>query len=116
MCYFQDLKYKILVKGKKERAAEGCSSSCSDLSSSDEESIRSDGKPKAKKEDKKVGTAAAAAPSVPYFTVESQDKVTATSCLHAELTKKLDVLISAECVQAKSRAFGAGGVHSQCSL
>lgn len=90
MRYLQDLKYKILVKGKKERVAEGCSS-CSDLSSSDEESIRSDGKPKAKKEDKKVGTAAAAAPSVPYFTVESQHKVTATSCLHAGLTKIFDV-------------------------
>lgn len=46
----QDLKYKILVKGKKERVVEGCSSSCSDLSSSDEESVQA----KAKKEDKKV--------------------------------------------------------------
>lgn len=90
-CYLQDLKYKILVKGKKERVAEGCSSSCSDLSSSDEESIRSDGKPKAKKEDKKVGTAAAAAPSVLYFTVESQHKATATSRFPAGLTKKRDV-------------------------
>lgn len=90
MCYLQDLKYKILVKGKKERVAEGCSSSCSDLSSSDEESIRSGGKPKPKKEDKKVGRAAAA-PSVPYFTVESQHKVTATSCLPAGLNKKFDV-------------------------
>lgn len=91
MCYLQDLKYKILVKGKKERVAEGCSS-CSDLSSSDEESIRSDGKPKAKKEDKKVGMAAAAAAlSVPYFTVESQHKVTPASCLPVGLTKKFDV-------------------------
>lgn len=54
MC-LQDLKYKILVKGKKERVVEGCSSSCSDLSSSDEESIQA----RAKKEDKKVRTAAA---------------------------------------------------------
>lgn len=54
MC-LQDLKYKILVKGKKERVVEGCSSSCSDLSSSDEESVQA----KAKKEDKKVSAAAA---------------------------------------------------------
>lgn len=66
----QDLKYKILVKGKKERVVEGCSSSCSDLSSSDEESIQA----KAKKEDKKVRTAAA--PFGPYFTAQIQTVVT----------------------------------------
>lgn len=54
----QDLKYKILVKGKKEHVVE-CSSSCSDLSSSDEESGRAEGKPKEKKHDKKVGTTSA---------------------------------------------------------
>lgn len=53
MC-LQDLKYKILVKGKKERVVEGCSSSCSDLSSSDEESSQA----RAKKDDKKVRRAA----------------------------------------------------------
>ncbi|XP_068161674.1 1-phosphatidylinositol 4,5-bisphosphate phosphodiesterase delta-3-A isoform X5 [Antennarius striatus] len=51
----EDLKYKILVKGKKERGGEECSSSCSDLSSSDEESGRSEGKPRRKKEDKTPG-------------------------------------------------------------
>lgn len=51
----QDLKYKILVKGKKE-VVEECSSSSSDLSSSDEEAVRAEGKPKGKKEEKKVGT------------------------------------------------------------
>lgn len=56
MCWLrvQDLKGKILVKGKKEHVVEGSSSS-SDLSSSDEEASRAEGKPKGKKEDKKVG-------------------------------------------------------------
>ncbi|KAG7244362.1 hypothetical protein INR49_003705 [Caranx melampygus] len=49
----EDLKGKILVKGKKEHVVEGCSSS-SDFSSSDEESCRCEGKPPRKKEDKKV--------------------------------------------------------------
>lgn len=71
MLCLQDLKYKILVKGKKERVVEGCSSSCSDLSSSDEESVQA----KAKKEDKKVSTAAAA-PFGPYFTAQIQTVVT----------------------------------------
>lgn len=69
MC-LQDLKYKILIKGKKERVVEGCSSSCSDLSSSDEESIQA----KAKKEDKKV-SAAAAAPFGQSLTAQSQTVV-----------------------------------------
>uniref|UniRef100_A0A3Q0RME3 Phosphoinositide phospholipase C n=1 Tax=Amphilophus citrinellus TaxID=61819 RepID=A0A3Q0RME3_AMPCI len=47
----EDLKGKILVKGKKEKLEE-CSSSSSDLSSSDEEA---DGKPRTKKESKKAG-------------------------------------------------------------
>ncbi|CAI5682753.1 unnamed protein product [Oreochromis niloticus] len=47
------LKGKVLVKGKKERLEE-CSSSSSDLSSSDEETSRIEGKPR-RKEDKKAG-------------------------------------------------------------
>ena len=50
----QDLKGKILVKGKKEHAVVECSSSSSDLSSSDEEASQAEGKPRRKKEDKKV--------------------------------------------------------------
>lgn len=49
----QDLKGKILVKGKKEHAVE-CSSDSSDLSSSDEESSHTEGTPSRQKEDKKV--------------------------------------------------------------
>ncbi|TNN50592.1 1-phosphatidylinositol 4,5-bisphosphate phosphodiesterase delta-3-A [Liparis tanakae] len=48
MCWLQDLKGKILVKGKKERVVEEGSSSSSDLSSSEEEAGR-------KTEDKKPG-------------------------------------------------------------
>ncbi|XP_037611942.1 1-phosphatidylinositol 4,5-bisphosphate phosphodiesterase delta-3-A-like isoform X2 [Sebastes umbrosus] len=48
----EDLKGKILVKGKKE-VVEECSSSSSDLSSSDEEASRAEGKPSGKKQDKK---------------------------------------------------------------
>lgn len=56
MCdLLQDLKGKILVKGKKEKSAEECECSSSDLSSSDEESSQTEGKPSRKKEDKKVG-------------------------------------------------------------
>ncbi|XP_029312862.1 1-phosphatidylinositol 4,5-bisphosphate phosphodiesterase delta-3-A-like [Cottoperca gobio] len=51
----EDLKGKILVKGKKEHVVEGCSSSSSDLSSSDEEASHTEGKPSRKKEDKKPG-------------------------------------------------------------
>nr|XP_046233650.1 1-phosphatidylinositol 4,5-bisphosphate phosphodiesterase delta-3-A-like [Scatophagus argus] len=51
----EDLKYKILVKGKRERVIEEHLSSSSDLSSSEEEASRSDGKPKIKKEDKMPG-------------------------------------------------------------
>ena len=50
----QDLKGKILVKGKKERVVKECSSSSSEFSSSDEESCQADGKARGKKEDKKV--------------------------------------------------------------
>ncbi|KAM6898743.1 1-phosphatidylinositol 4,5-bisphosphate phosphodiesterase delta-3-A [Lycodopsis pacificus] len=51
----EDLKGKILVKGKKEHAFEERSSSSSDLSSSDEEASRAKGKPGQKTEDKKPG-------------------------------------------------------------
>ncbi|KAM4525490.1 1-phosphatidylinositol 4,5-bisphosphate phosphodiesterase delta-3-A-like [Odontesthes bonariensis] len=51
----EDLKGKILVKGKKEMAKEECSSSSSDLSSSDEECSRTEGKPTRKTEDKRPG-------------------------------------------------------------
>ncbi|XP_072229652.1 1-phosphatidylinositol 4,5-bisphosphate phosphodiesterase delta-3-A-like [Leuresthes tenuis] len=51
----EDLKGKILVKGKKEMTEKECSSSSSDLSSSDEECSRTEGKPKRKKEDKRPG-------------------------------------------------------------
>uniref|UniRef100_A0A3B4ZJ38 Phosphoinositide phospholipase C n=1 Tax=Stegastes partitus TaxID=144197 RepID=A0A3B4ZJ38_9TELE len=50
----EDLKGKILVKGKKERVGKECSSSSSDLSSSDEEASRAKSKGQ-KKEDKKPG-------------------------------------------------------------
>ncbi|KAM7382292.1 hypothetical protein PAMA_012919 [Pampus argenteus] len=50
----EDLKGKILVKGKKDLRVEDCSSSSSELSSSDEEASQAEGKPK-KKEDKKPG-------------------------------------------------------------
>ncbi|XP_035514461.1 1-phosphatidylinositol 4,5-bisphosphate phosphodiesterase delta-3-A-like [Morone saxatilis] len=50
----EELKFKILVKGKKERVVE-CSSSSSDLSSSDEEASCAEGKPRRKKEEKKPG-------------------------------------------------------------
>lgn len=79
----EDLKYKILVKGKKERVVEGCSSSCSDLSSSDEESVQA----KAKKEDKKP-SASKLSPelselvvytrSVPFKTFEQAARAPAT--------------------------------------
>lgn len=52
----QDLKYKILVKGKKEHVAQKCSSSSSDLSSSEEEAGCAEVKPSGKKECKKVKT------------------------------------------------------------
>ncbi|TMS22140.1 hypothetical protein E3U43_012405 [Larimichthys crocea] len=52
----EDLKNKILVKGKKDHVVvEECSSSSSDLSSSDEEASRAGGKPRRQKEDKKPG-------------------------------------------------------------
>uniref|UniRef100_UPI0037E85CF6 1-phosphatidylinositol 4,5-bisphosphate phosphodiesterase delta-3-A-like n=1 Tax=Semicossyphus pulcher TaxID=241346 RepID=UPI0037E85CF6 len=53
--YPEDLKGKILVKGKRERVVEEGACSSSDLSSSDEEASRSEGKPRRKKEDKKPG-------------------------------------------------------------
>ncbi|CAJ1080569.1 -phosphatidylinositol 4%2C5-bisphosphate phosphodiesterase delta-3-A-like [Xyrichtys novacula] len=49
----EDLKGKILVKGKRERTVDEVAYSSSDLSSSDEEASRSEGKPRAKKEEKK---------------------------------------------------------------
>uniref|UniRef100_A0A4W6EYL5 Phosphoinositide phospholipase C n=1 Tax=Lates calcarifer TaxID=8187 RepID=A0A4W6EYL5_LATCA len=49
----EELKWKILVKGKKEHVVEECSSSASDFSSSDEEASRTEGKPPSTKEDKK---------------------------------------------------------------
>ncbi|XP_031179848.1 1-phosphatidylinositol 4,5-bisphosphate phosphodiesterase delta-3-A-like isoform X1 [Sander lucioperca] len=51
----EDLKGKILVKGKKEHMVEERSSSSSDLSSSDEEASHAEGKPSSKKEDQKPG-------------------------------------------------------------
>lgn len=51
----QDLKYKILVKGRKDHLAERCSSDCS---SSDEEVGCSEGKPSVKKQDRKVTNSA----------------------------------------------------------
>lgn len=56
LLYMQDLKYKILVKGKKERVAQECSSSSSDFSSSEEEAGCAEVKPSGKKECKKVKT------------------------------------------------------------
>lgn len=44
------------MKGKKEHAVGECLSSSSELSSSDEEASHTEGKPKGKKVDKKVGT------------------------------------------------------------
>ncbi|XP_071318832.1 1-phosphatidylinositol 4,5-bisphosphate phosphodiesterase delta-3-A-like isoform X3 [Trachinotus anak] len=51
----EDLKGKILVKGKKEYVLEECSLSASDFSSSDEEASQTEGRPHQKKEDKKPG-------------------------------------------------------------
>lgn len=51
----QDLKYKILVKGRKDHSAERCSS---DRSSSDEEASCSEGKASVKKQDRKVSGSA----------------------------------------------------------
>uniref|UniRef100_A0A8C5HHF6 Phosphoinositide phospholipase C n=1 Tax=Gouania willdenowi TaxID=441366 RepID=A0A8C5HHF6_GOUWI len=51
----EDLKGKILVKGKKEKLVEGQSCSSSDLSSSDEESNQCQGRAKKKREEKKPG-------------------------------------------------------------
>ncbi|XP_069024631.1 1-phosphatidylinositol 4,5-bisphosphate phosphodiesterase delta-3-A [Embiotoca jacksoni] len=51
----EDLQGKILVKGKKEKPADECSSSSSYLSSSDEEASQADCQPRSKKEDKKPG-------------------------------------------------------------
>lgn len=50
----QDLKGKILVKGKKEKVEDECPSSSSDFSSDDEVS-RTEGKANKKEEEKKVG-------------------------------------------------------------
>ncbi|XP_008313097.1 1-phosphatidylinositol 4,5-bisphosphate phosphodiesterase delta-3-A-like isoform X2 [Cynoglossus semilaevis] len=50
----EDLKGRILVKGKKEVLVEEASSSTSELSSSDEEASRHDGKPHPKKGDGKL--------------------------------------------------------------
>ncbi|XP_045923962.1 1-phosphatidylinositol 4,5-bisphosphate phosphodiesterase delta-3-A-like [Micropterus dolomieu] len=49
------LKGKILVKGKRERVVEECSSCSSDLSSSDDEASHNECKPSTKNEDKKPG-------------------------------------------------------------
>ncbi|XP_060884167.1 1-phosphatidylinositol 4,5-bisphosphate phosphodiesterase delta-3-A-like [Labrus mixtus] len=51
----EDLKGKILVKGKKERMVEEGGYSSSDLSSSDEEASQSEGKAKTKKPEQKPG-------------------------------------------------------------
>lgn len=71
MCWLcaQDLKGKILVKGKKEGTAEKPSSSSSDLSSSDEEAGGAEGQTGRRPEDETVGTppppAASAVPAAP---------------------------------------------------
>uniref|UniRef100_A0A1A8BAZ2 Phosphoinositide phospholipase C n=1 Tax=Nothobranchius kadleci TaxID=1051664 RepID=A0A1A8BAZ2_NOTKA len=54
-CYLpspEDLKGRILVKGKKGKTQEQCSSSSSDLSSSEEEASQKQAKPKTNEEDK----------------------------------------------------------------
>lgn len=96
MCWLcvQALKGKILVKGKRERVVEECSSCSSDLSSSDDEASHNECKPSTKNEDKKVGTVPAAHlyPSsiVPhriwwnwlgFLGNSTEDKLTVTGCL-----------------------------------
>ncbi|XP_049419777.1 1-phosphatidylinositol 4,5-bisphosphate phosphodiesterase delta-3-A [Epinephelus fuscoguttatus] len=83
----EDLKGKILVKGKRERVVE-CSSSSSDLSSSDEEASCTDSKSCRKKEDKKVPGVSKLSPelselvvytrSVPFKSFEQAAKHPAT--------------------------------------
>ncbi|XP_004086892.1 1-phosphatidylinositol 4,5-bisphosphate phosphodiesterase delta-3-A-like [Oryzias latipes] len=51
----EDLKGKILVKGKREESAEECLSSSSDLNSSDDETSVAEGRSKKKKDGKKAG-------------------------------------------------------------
>lgn len=117
MCwlYVQDLKGKILVKGKKEHMVEECSSSSSDLSPSDDEASCTESKSRRKKEDKKVGTTPTAhlylrSSGSPQFwggflctrlgllpveplNVENsnEDKLTRTSCLLVGLVKNVVV-------------------------
>lgn len=50
----QDLKGKILVKGKKEKVEDDCPCSSSDCGSN-EEASRTEGKPNKKEEENKVG-------------------------------------------------------------
>ncbi|TKS90243.1 1-phosphatidylinositol 4,5-bisphosphate phosphodiesterase delta-3-A [Collichthys lucidus] len=83
----EDLKNKILVKGKKDHVVEEeCSSSSSDLSSSDEEASRG-GKPRRQNEDKKPGVSKLSPElselvvytrSVPFKSFEQADKSPAT--------------------------------------
>lgn len=107
----QDLKYKILVKGKKERVAQECSSSSSDLSSSEEEPGCAVVKPSPKKECKKVKTQDSMSQEpFSFYTVRS---------FHDNRKEKFETsfcVVSVRCVQAEPGAVRIGGVHLQCSL
>ncbi|CAG5912031.1 unnamed protein product, partial [Menidia menidia] len=75
----EDLKWKILVKAKKEITVDECSSSSSDLSSSDEEASRTEGKSNRKKEDKRVPPAQ---PAVSKLSPELSELVVYTRSVH----------------------------------
>ncbi|KAM9715388.1 1-phosphatidylinositol 4,5-bisphosphate phosphodiesterase delta-3-A [Menidia menidia] len=75
----EDLKWKILVKAKKEITVDECSSSSSDLSSSDEEASRTEGKPNRKKEDKRGPPAQ---PAVSKLSPELSELVVYTRSVH----------------------------------
>ncbi|XP_070847244.1 1-phosphatidylinositol 4,5-bisphosphate phosphodiesterase delta-3-A-like isoform X2 [Chaetodon trifascialis] len=68
----EDLKLKILIKGKKDRVVEECLSSSSEFSSSDEEASRTEGKPRSKKEDKKVPGVSKLSPELSELVVYTQ--------------------------------------------
>lgn len=72
----QDLKGKIIVKGKKELAVGECSSSTSDLSSSDEEASRTEGKPPPKNGGQSLQ------PSVSKLSPELSELVVYTRSVH----------------------------------
>uniref|UniRef100_A0A8D3BC47 Phosphoinositide phospholipase C n=1 Tax=Scophthalmus maximus TaxID=52904 RepID=A0A8D3BC47_SCOMX len=72
----EDLKGKIIVKGKKELAVGECSSSTSDLSSSDEEASRTEGKPPPKNGGQSLQ------PSVSKLSPELSELVVYTRSVH----------------------------------